>query len=203
MPRAHVMIRPFQKEVCAVNDENVEAKLGEMMLSKKFLQETGVIFEYYMRVFGWPDFVVSLYGPNEGMLKRAILCIREKCGDIVTSTIVGACPEDQYLRVAEFRNQKLKDLLVSFEEESSKVGSTQAMAKLFAVEEAKNYLKLQLALLNMFNKMLGDQPEYKNYKSGLEADKKLFRILLTNTFLNRKKDELSSKERDALLDEFL
>jgi HrpA-like RNA helicase len=189
------MIRPFQKNA-ASNEVDLEEKLSKMVLSKEFLDNTGVIFEYYMRVFGWPDFIVSLFGPNEGLLKQAILQIRRECTGIVTSTIVGACPEDQYFRVAEFRSKNLENRLVNFEEKSAENGSNKAFAKAFSLEEAKNYIKWHKALLNIFSDMINQAEEDKNYLSGLELDKNLFKTLLNKVFLE-KKSYLSEKEKDA------
>jgi hypothetical protein len=148
-----------------------------------------------MRVFGWPDFIVSLFGPNEGLLKQAILHIREDCPGIVTSTIVGACPEDQYFRVAEFRNKNLESRLVNFEEKSNEVGSNKAIAKAFSLEEAKNYLKWHQALLKIFSDTI-NLDEDKNYQSGLELDKTLFKTLLNKVFLENK-DYLSEKDKET------
>jgi len=197
LPRAHVMIRPFQNNAPS-NANNVEDILSKMVLSKKFLDETGVIFEYYMRVFGWPDFVVSLYGPNEGLLKYAILRIRDECKGVVTSTIIGSCPEDQYLRVAEFRNKQLINLLNNFEKNNNGEEANGIIARAFSLEEAKNYIKWQTTLLDLFEKMVNNSAEAKSYINGLEAEKNLFKTLLSKVFLD-KKTELSTEEKEKFL----
>jgi hypothetical protein len=188
------MIRPIQKNEASNQEWTLEEKLNKMVYSKEFLDETGVIFEYYMRVFGWPDFIVSLFGPNEGLLKQAILQIRQECGGIVTSTIVGACPEDQFFRVAEFRNKDLETRLINFEEKVAEEGSNKAIAKAFSLEEAKNYLKWHQELLKIFSNMINQEDEAKNYHSGLELDDKLFNALLNKVFLEQKGNLISKKD---------
>lgn len=187
------MIRPIYNEESKYPDRNLDSILGSLVLNPEFQKDTGVIFEYYMRAFGWPDFVVSLYGPNEGLLKSAILKIRDKCKGIITSTIIGVCPEDQFFRISAFRNEKIIENLKKFEDNLEK-GSNNAIATMLSLEEAKNYIKMQKELLNTFEKQLNCSKVATEYQSGFETDSKLFNTLMETVFQIDTRNMNTSKE---------
>lgn len=189
MPRAIVMIRPFQTIETYQADQTLENMLSKMVLNNSFLKKTGVIFEHYMRAFGWPDFVVSLYGPNEGLIKHAIIQIKKKCKGTVTSTIIGSCPEDKFFRVAAFRSKCLSEKTKDVKKNGGI--EDEAIAELLFLEEAKNYLKMHQALLSIFEEELNKSEKAKNYKSGFQTDEKLFKELINKMYTKA----ASSKEK--------
>lgn len=194
MPRAIVMMRPFVgKTENNLTTEELEANLSNLVYSCDFLRDNGVIFEYYMRVFGWPDYVLSLYGPNEGLLKHAIIALRESCGSIITSTIIGTCPEDEFFRVAEFRESIAKDL----KNKSTTENPLESFVEVTHLEEAKNYLKFNKALLFYFESILSHSKLAKEYKCGLDRNQDLFKSLMEKIFFNNK--NITIEEKDELL----
>jgi hypothetical protein len=196
MPRSIVMIRPIASS--NKDEANVEEKLKSLVLSDDFLFETGVVFEYYMRVFGWPDFVVSLYGPNENLLKQAILQLREKCGALITSSMIGVCPEDPYLRIAEFGNDDAKKMIDELCEKGSDEKATNILVKNMRLETAKEYVALHNALLSSFCKVVDLRSENKVHQSEIEKNDKLLRLILEKVFFSNKK--LSKEEKQKILD---
>lgn len=200
MPRAIVMIRPIASKN-KERENDIEGQLRELVLNEDFLQETSVVVEYYMRVFGWPDFVVSLYGPSENLLKYAILQLRKKCGSLMTSSIIGICPEDPYFRSVEFRSSNVKSLMNKFEDQCKTMDSHNALAKCMSLETAKEYVVLHRALLDVFDRLIDLQTKTRPYKSAIEKNPKILELILQKIFINRK--NISVEEIQKILERIL
>jgi hypothetical protein len=63
-------------------------------------EDTGVLIEWYLESLGWPDFLVSLWGPNAEMIIKAIEMLRQNC-QANTTTILGVTPEETTMRLDE------------------------------------------------------------------------------------------------------
>jgi len=98
MPRAIVML--------SGEDWNlIKDQLSKIVRKRKnrITEETGVIVEFYLEAFGWSDFILSLWGTNVEMIKKAILLIRESC-KAYTTTIIGITAEEKKVRALEFED---------------------------------------------------------------------------------------------------
>lgn len=100
MPRAIVMLSGDDWKL-------IKNQLSNMVRKRKnkITDETGVILEFYLEAFGWSDFVLSLWGTNVEMIKKAILLIRESC-KAYTTTIIGITAEEKKVRALEFEDKQ-------------------------------------------------------------------------------------------------
>lgn len=184
MPRALVLLRPSKPE----DGDFIEQYLREARLNWIFTKETGTVLEYYMRTFGWPDFVISLSGPNQEALKEAILHIRVDCQSLteigempITSSLVGRIPEDPYLRVAEHTSECLSELMQDLGrkltgKKLNEENACKELATTMALEEAYNYIALHRAFLDKFENQLNEKVQTKEgrrYKSCFQKNREL------------------------------
>jgi hypothetical protein len=209
MPRAIVMLRPLRGTRDSNGDvsepdpqqgttkKGFEKILNELALSEAFVHDNGVIFEFYMRVFGWPDYIVSLYGPNESLLIHAVVELRRKCResgiDATTSTYLGMCPEDPYMRAAEYKSEGLQKLFADFSVQGRE-NAIAALAKTVNLEEAKNYVEFHRIMLDFFNFRINTMERAKSYKSGLQSNQPLLKQLLDDVYFNEKKIRKEEKQ---------
>lgn len=109
MPRAIVMIKPISSKNTV--HEEIEKYIIQLSMDEDFLSQTGCIIESFIRSFGWPDFVLSIWGTNAESLKEAILFIRQKSkNEINTSTIFGVTA-DKMIKYSE--ESKILDKLIN------------------------------------------------------------------------------------------
>jgi hypothetical protein len=191
------MIRPIASD--KNNETTIEEKLKSLVLSEDFLYETGVVFEYYMRVFGWPDFVVSLYGANENLLKQAILCLREKCGALITSSIIGVCPEDPYLRIAEYSSNDGRAMINKLCENGNNEQASTILAENMRLETAKEYVVFHKAMIDSFSRMVDRKNQNKGYQCEIEKNEKIFKVMLERLFFANK--EIPNEEKEKIINQ--
>jgi hypothetical protein len=196
VPRAIVMIRPIKQ--APISKDDLEDKLKKLVFSEEFLEDTGVIFEYYMRVFGWPDYVVSLYGANESLLKFAILKIREKCGDILTSTLTGVGPEDPYFRAVEYKTGNVGEQISKLELRGKERDYIKVLAQSLSLDFAREYISLKSVLLRTFDVLVKSRVEKpKGYVSKID-DRELIEEIFNLFFENR---DITGEEKKEILKE--
>ncbi len=70
-------------------------------------QNTGVILEFYLETFGWPDFLASLWGTNTAAILAGVQKMAEIC-EVETTTILGILPEEMVLRSEEHHSRMEK-----------------------------------------------------------------------------------------------
>lgn len=74
------------------------------------LTDWGVIVEGFTECFGWPDFIVTLWGANVELIKSAIIILRDECGGAYTSTYIGVTEDERKQKGEELRGVGKFDL---------------------------------------------------------------------------------------------
>ena len=144
----------------------LEDKLKEIYRGDTdFTPRTGVIFEFFMKTFGWSDFILSLWSSNSELLKDGIIVIRECCNFPLTSSIIGNMEEDGMLRTLEMK-------YISSKVELSKSSS---IAEIARENNIRNYIALQKGILS---KLEGITESYtKDIKGDIEYEDNIQRIV--------------------------
>ncbi|MHA1758002.1 MAG: hypothetical protein ACTSVV_14615 [Promethearchaeota archaeon] len=95
MPYAIIFIKPNENISEDKHKEEILNSFSKLIkecledINKNILITFGTTIDLILWSFGYPDYVLCLWGPNVENLKSAILKIRQICKDLFTTTIIG------------------------------------------------------------------------------------------------------------------
>lgn len=150
MPRAIVMLRGQDWLKIRTELSNLVRKRNNPITD-----ETGALVEFYLEMFGWPDFIVCLWGTNVEMIQKAVEGIRQRC-QAHTTTMMGILPEERLLKEIE-----LKEKLPQFQQQSDITFQTYRPIQSDQVFE--EYIALHKAFLSEMEKEIGKEIEPKKF----------------------------------------
>ena len=96
MPYAIVFIKPNENMTDDKRKEDILKSFSKLIkecledINKDLLiMNYGTVVDLLLWSFGYPDYILCLWGPNVENIKEAILKIRDECKDLFTTTVIG------------------------------------------------------------------------------------------------------------------